>query len=90
MTSRLTSRWMNLPLRGKGLVVVAIPFIALVISAISFTVVEREQRSANDWVARSLLVRNTTGRVIRYQTDAAASVRGYLLTGNVDYLTPAQ
>jgi PAS domain S-box-containing protein len=90
MISRLTSFWTNLPLRGKGLVVVAIPFIALLISGVSFAVVEQEQRDANQWVAHSLLVRNTAGRVLRYQTDAAASVRGYLLTGDVDYLAPAQ
>jgi hypothetical protein len=59
MISRLTAYWTNLPLRGKGLVVVAIPFIALLISGASFAVVEREQRDANAWVAHSLLVRNT-------------------------------
>jgi CHASE3 domain sensor protein len=90
MISRLTAYWTNLPLRGKGLVVVAIPFIALLISGASFAVVEREQRDANAWVAHSLLVRNTAGRVLRYQTDAAASVRGYLLTGDADYLAPSQ
>jgi len=90
MISRLTSYWTNLPLRDKGLVVVAIPFIALVISGVSFAVVEREQHDANEWVAHSLLVRNTAGRVLRYQTDAAASVRGYMLTGDADYLAPSQ
>ena len=89
MIARLTSYWTNLSLRGKGLVVVAIPFIALVISGVSFAVVQREQRNASDWVAHSLLVRNTAGRALRYQTDAAASVRGYLLTGNAEYLAPA-
>ena len=88
--SRVTRFWTDLSLRGKGLVVVAIPLIALEIGAGSFIVVAHEQHDANQWVEHSLLVRNAAGRVLRYQTDSAASVRGYLLTGNTDYLAPAQ
>jgi len=88
--SRLNRFWTDLPLRGKGLIVVAIPLLALIIGAISFIVVAQQQHDANGWVDHSLLVRNAASRVLRYQTDAAASVRGYLLTGNVDYLAPAE
>ena len=88
--SRLNRFWTDLPLRGKGLVVVAIPLMALVIGAISFIVVAQQQHDANEWVDHSLLVRNAASRVLRFQTDAAASARGYLLTGNVDYLGPAE
>lgn len=88
--SRLTRYWTDLPLRGKGLVVVTIPLIALVIDGVSFALVEWQQRDANLSVAHTLLVRNAAERVLRDQTDAAASVRGYLLTGNGDYLIPAR
>lgn len=90
MISRLTPSWTNLPLRGTDLVVVAIPFSAPLISGASFAVDEREQRDANEWVVHSLVVRNTAGRVLCYQTDAVASVRGDLLTGDADYLAPSQ
>ncbi len=88
--SRLNRNWTDLALRGKGLVVVTIPLMALVIGAVSFIVVAWQQHNANDWVEHSLLVRNAAGQALRYQTDSAASVRGYLLTGNSDYLIRAR
>ncbi len=88
--SHLNRFWTDLPLRGKGLIVVAIPLLALVIGASSFILVAWQQHDANQWVDHSLLVRNAASRALRYQIDAAASVRGYLLTGDVSYLTPAQ
>jgi PAS domain S-box-containing protein len=88
--SRLTRYWTDLPLRGKGLVVVTIPVVALAMGSISTIMVERQQHNADEWVAHTLLVRNVAGQVLRDQTDAAASVRGYLLTGDTAYLTPAR
>src|SRR6185437_4759691 len=90
MLTRLNHAWIDLSLRGKGLIVVAIPLVALVIGAVSSTLVAGQQRSANAWVQHSLLVRNVAGRALRDQTDAAASVRSYLLTGDSADLAPAR
>jgi PAS domain S-box-containing protein len=50
--------WADLPLRIKGLVVVAIPLIALLASTASFYRIQRDDREADTWVERTAEVAN--------------------------------
>jgi CHASE3 domain sensor protein len=80
--------WANLPLLNKGLVVVAIPLVALVLATTLFFITERQQLEAESWVRHTSLVKDRLQRITRLMVDAETGVRGYLLTGNSSFLEP--
>ena len=58
MRHKLAVVWANLPLRTKGLVVVAIPLLSLVVAMSSLSIVQQQQQQAETRVRRTLQVRD--------------------------------
>ena len=83
-----SAAWANLPLRGKGLVVVAIPMAALLAGALTHLISERASLQATAWVARTQEVRTSIERVSNKVMDANGGIRDYLLTGQESFLSP--
>jgi CHASE3 domain sensor protein len=83
MSKRLQA-WADLPLRAKGLVVVAIPLLALLLATVLFGVALAQDRRAQDAVLHTVEVERQIAHVrIKVQTG----VTGYVLTGERRYLT---
>lgn len=79
-------RWADLPLRGKALVVISLPLVILLLSLVLIYITERQTARAEEDVRRVLLVQGDIQTVHTLLAEAAASVRGYLLTGQEDFL----
>ncbi len=85
---KLPVAWGDLPLRLKGLVVVAIPLSALIFSLIASLLVERRRENLRLWVEHTMIVRAKIADVLAGVTEAETGVRGFLLTGREDFLAP--
>ncbi len=81
-----TRRWTDLPLRGKALVVISLPLVILLLSLVLIYITERQTARAEEDVRRVLLVQGDIQAVHTLLAEAAASVRGYLLTRREDFL----
>ncbi|KAB0507391.1 ATP-binding protein [Pseudomonas lini] len=79
-------RWADLPLRGKALVVISLPLVILMLSLVLIYITERQTARAEEDVRRVLLVQGDIQAVHTLLAEAAASVRGYLLTRREDFL----
>ena len=78
--------WADLPLRGKALVVISLPLVILLLSLVLIYTTERQTARAEEDVRRVLLVQGDIQAVHTLLAEAAASVRGYLLTRREDFL----
>ncbi len=83
-----SAAWANLPLRGKGLVVVAIPMAAMLAGALTHLISERASQQAASWVARTQEVRTSIEQVSNKVVDANSGARDYLMTGQERFLYP--
>ncbi|CRM44098.1 Autoinducer 2 sensor kinase/phosphatase LuxQ [Pseudomonas sp. 24 E 1] len=79
-------RWADLPLRGKALVVISLPLVVLLLSLVLIYITERQTARAEEDVRRVLRVQGDIRAVHTLLAEAAASVRGYLLTRREDFL----
>lgn len=86
MKSSSARRWADLPLRGKALVVISLPLVILLLSLVLIYITERQTARAEEDVRRVLLVQGDIQAVHTLLAEAAASVRGYLLTHREDFL----
>jgi PAS domain S-box-containing protein len=80
------NRWADLSLRGKSLVAIFLPLLILMSSLVMIYFAERQTAQAEDDVRRALLVQGDIQTVHTLLAEAAASERGYLLTGRDDFL----
>ncbi|AZF16072.1 ATP-binding protein [Pseudomonas sp. R3-18-08] len=78
--------WADLPLRGKALVVISLPLVVLLLSLVLIYTTERQTARAEEDVRRVLRVQGDIQAVHTLLAEAAASVRGYLLTHREDFL----
>ncbi|HVE45198.1 MAG TPA: ATP-binding protein [Acidimicrobiales bacterium] len=81
-------RWTDLSLRGKGLVVMALPLTALLLSSLSFWVTQQKNERASDSVAETLALKTQLQSVLSLVVDAQTGVRGWLITGQDRFLEP--
>ncbi|UUQ64936.1 ATP-binding protein [Pseudomonas fuscovaginae UPB0736] len=79
-------RWIDLPLRDKALVVISLPLVILLMSLVLIYITERQTAHAEEDVRRVLRVQGDIQTVHTLLAEAAASVRGYLLTQREDFL----
>jgi hypothetical protein len=83
--SRVLGRvWADLPLRVRGLVVVAIPLLALLLATALFGVALAQDRRAQGAVLHTVEVERQIAQV---RILVQAGVTGYVLTGERRYLT---
>jgi PAS domain S-box-containing protein len=82
--------WSDLPLRGKGIVVGAVPFCALLLATFTTYSVERERASSEAWISHTLEVRSNLQQIFTLELDAQSAVRGYRATHNEQLLAPYQ
>jgi two-component system sensor histidine kinase/response regulator len=87
-TPRRRRSWNDLSIRRKGMVVVVLPLLALVLDSTLLFVVTRGQQSATSDVRRSIDVRTATRDLLLILVDAETGVRGYLATGDQQFLEP--
>ena len=77
--------WADLPLRAKGLVVVAVPLLAMLLATVLFGVALAQDRRAQGAVLHTVEVERQIAQV---RILVHAGVTGYVLTGERRYLTP--
>jgi PAS domain S-box-containing protein len=82
--SRVGRAWADLPLRAKGLVVIAIPLLALLLATVLFGVALAQDRQAQGAVLHTVEVEREIAQV---RILVQAGVTGYVLTGERRYLT---
>jgi PAS domain S-box-containing protein len=76
----LINVWANLPLRVKGLVVIAIPLAALLESTVSFYLIQRADREVDAWVRHSIQFVDTIESGLAELLDGNVAVHEYLIT----------
>jgi signal transduction histidine kinase/CheY-like chemotaxis protein len=86
--TRRRRTWNDLSIRRKGMVVVALPLLALLADSTLLLLVTRGQQSANEDVRQSIEVRTATRDLVSILVDAETGVRGYLATGDERFLDP--
>ena len=82
------SGWADLSLGRKGVVVIALPLVALVVSTLVFLWVEREEKRLQSRVSQTFEVRHEIQQVARLVFDADAGALGFLLTDDESFLEP--
>jgi PAS domain S-box-containing protein len=87
---RAAWRLRNLPLYAKGLAVVALPLAWLLVVAIAFYLVQRENQSAGSWVRHTQEVRSQIQLVHTRVEEAQTGALGYRLTHDSAWLAPYQ
>jgi signal transduction histidine kinase/CHASE3 domain sensor protein len=86
----LHRRWLNLPLRLKGLVVTTLPVLALLGFSTSFFAVELQYRNAGKWISSTLQVFAAMQKVRTSLLEETGSVRSYGLTNDAQHLKAYQ
>lgn len=84
----ITSYWTDRPLAFKGLVVVALPLGILFGALISLYLASNAESRAEDDVRRAFAIQRDTYQVHALLAEAAAGVRGYVLTSQSRFLEP--
>jgi signal transduction histidine kinase/CheY-like chemotaxis protein len=80
--------WLNRPVRAKGMVVVAVPLIALVAVTSASLVLEHNERQERS-VALTASTLNTSAQQVLFDAvNAETGVRGYAATGDTLFLHP--
>lgn len=79
------------PIRfDRGLIALAIGFVALVMTGVAAIVLFLQQQEAQRWVVHTLEVQDRIGRIFTLEQDAETGARGYALTRSADFLEPYQ
>jgi CHASE3 domain sensor protein len=82
--SRVGRAWADLPMRAKGLVVIAIPLLAMLLATVLFGVALAQDRRAQGAVLHTVEVEREIAQV---RILVQAGVTGYVLTRERRYLT---
>src|SRR5215469_8277793 len=78
----------DLSLGTKGVLAVALPVIALLLAMVVFYQFERQEEQAQTAVDQKFEVRSALRRLQVTMLNAETGIRGYMLTGNLDFLVP--
>jgi signal transduction histidine kinase/CheY-like chemotaxis protein len=82
------TRWRDWSLAKKGAAVVALPLALLLAALYSNYTLQRDVSRADEDVQRTLTVRADIQALHTLVAEAASGVRGYLLTGREEFLSP--
>jgi signal transduction histidine kinase/ActR/RegA family two-component response regulator len=83
---RRLRRWRDLPLMGKGLLLLSLPMLLLLGSLLFGLQLGRQVAEAESEARRTLQVQSELQVLHKLIAEAAMGVRGYLLTGRDDFL----
>jgi hypothetical protein len=82
----LPAWWAHLPLRRKGIVVLALPVLALLVAPAAFVLADQADRRAQSLVSRTLAINAQFRRVLGLVVDEETAARGFLLTRDDAFL----
>lgn len=82
--------WTDRPLAFKGLVVIALPLAILLVSLVSLYIASSAEARAEDDVRRAFAIQRDIYQVHAQLAEAAAGVRGYVLTREERFLEQYQ
>lgn len=85
---QLYNVWLGLPVRHRGAVVVAIPAACLLITFGAWIWSRQTSFIAQQETEHTQQVLSESDELLRRLTDAEASIRGYILTDNPEFLEP--
>src|SRR6266852_9514832 len=88
MYRRALRAWFDLPLMIKGAIVVSIPLTCILFSVIALYIFQRQRSELDEWIKRAFQAGSRIQGIITLLADAESGVRGFLLTGEVNYLEP--
>ncbi|MBD2071019.1 response regulator [Leptolyngbya sp. FACHB-671] len=88
MIEQLFRFWSRLSIRSKGTVVIALPILCLAIAIVISSLLSRRVELAEQEVKHTQEVQLHSEQILRLLVDAETGVRGYLLTGNSEFLEP--
>ena len=83
---RLARWWSNRSLRSKGLLVLALPLVTFVVSALVFLLVLSQMSKSQDRVAEARRPQEQLTQLYRLVLDRESGIRGYLASGDRSYL----
>ncbi|MEO5720976.1 MAG: response regulator [Chthoniobacterales bacterium] len=82
---RFIQAWSDFPLRGKGIIVLSGPLVAMILSTAIFFAARHKSEVAEAWVSHSFHVKEQAQEVFRLLVDSETGMRGFLLTGEADF-----
>lgn len=88
MAVSVSNWWANRPLATKGLVVVAVPLLIFLGSVAALYTISRMESRAEQDVRLTIAIQNDVNEVHALLAEASSGVRGYLLTGEPQFLEP--
>ncbi len=88
LVQQLQHRWQTLPIRGRGMLILAIPVTCLFTALLAFAWLKASSVEDETWVQHTQNVRLETKRLLNALLDAETGVRGYGLTQREAFLTP--
>jgi signal transduction histidine kinase len=89
-TGKFRQRWLNMPLRRKGLIVTAIPLVALIFFTVSFVVVQGGYMTATKWIKVALDQYGAMQKVHPAMLEQDHALAAYGLTNDPAYLKQYQ
>jgi signal transduction histidine kinase len=84
--SQPSNWWVNLPIRYKGLLVIALPIVGIVVTIFIRLPFTQQQQTTTFLLARSAEVRNHVQEILRALLDAETGANGFVLTGDETFL----
>ena len=83
----LAEYWLNLPLPGKGVAIVAIPVVCTMSMLLVLADLRGKADKANQWLTHTEEVLAQSSQVLASSLSEEATARGYLLTHDPAFLT---
>ena len=87
---RLVRWWLNRPVRVKGLIAIAVPLLALLVTASASLSLQCREAHARAAARASLNLINKADGVFDDALNGEAGIRGYAATGDRLFLQPYQ
>src|SRR5438552_7284763 len=81
-------RWRNLPLRYKGLAVIAIPVVCVLLEVAWLAHLHQAEEASASWTLHTQRVQLEADRLLAALVDVETGDRGYAITGDPIFLEP--
>lgn len=85
---RLPQWWLDRPVRAKGLIVLALPLMALIAVTVASLILQHNERQERPAAVAASELSVAAGQTLAGAVNAETSIRGYAATGQTLFLTP--